>query len=74
MEDCDVDWRVSADFSQVPHHPLLMVGVGDVDRLNQESGRFDARLVVFELDVKREGVSRVKPVLKVTKERLDLQL
>lgn len=64
MENCHVDWRVLANLSQIAHHLFLVVGVGDVDGLDQESRRLDFGFILVELHVEGEGVAGVEPVLK----------
>lgn len=67
VENCHVDRRVLANLTQISHHLFLVVGVGDVDCLDEEAWRLDFGFIFVELDVKREWISRIKPILKELK-------
>lgn len=65
MENRDVYRRVLANVAQILHHLLLVVRVGDVDGLDQEPRRLDARLVFIKCHIEGKWISGVQPVLKL---------
>jgi hypothetical protein len=58
VEDRGVEIGLSANSPQVGDHVLFVIGVSDVDRLNQEPGGDDVFSAFVKLDVERERVRR----------------
>lgn len=64
MEDCGIETGLSANSPQIGDHILFVVGVGDVDSLDQEPRSDDVLSCVVKLDVQRERIRRRQVQLK----------
>lgn len=65
MEDRGIELRFSANSPQVGDHFFFVIGVGDVDGLNQEPRGDDVFSAVVKLDVQRERIWRRQVELKL---------
>lgn len=63
MENGGIDVGRFAKISQIFDHLFLVIGVGDVDGLNEEAWSQNARFVLVEFDVQRVRIAGYQPVL-----------